>query len=164
MHRIFSGWIIAALVLLAIIAAGTVFIIQQYDRPVPLEIQLLPSATVVGDIYVNGGVAVPGWYPIFPGDTIEDLVAAAGGCTESLPVTFSLSVMSGSETSQKVNINVAESWLLCALPGIGETRALAIIDYRITHGGFRDIDELLNVEGIGPGILANLRQFVTVGE
>jgi len=154
----------AVLVLLAVIAAGTVFIIHRYDQPVPLEIQLLPPVTVVGDIYISGGVAVPGWYPIFPGDTIEDLVAAAGGCTESLPVTFSLSVLSGGETPQKVNINVAESWLLCALPGIGETRAQAIINYRTEQGGFRDVDELLNVEGIGPGTLTNLRQFVTVGE
>lgn len=62
-----------------------------------------------------------------------------------------------------VNLNTADQAELESLPGIGESKALAIIQYRTDHGGFKSIDELDNVSGIGPSTLASLRDLVTVG-
>jgi competence protein ComEA len=61
-----------------------------------------------------------------------------------------------------VNLNTATFEELQTLPGIGATRAQQIIDYRQQHGSFKTIEELDNVEGIGPAILDKLRQFITV--
>lgn len=62
-----------------------------------------------------------------------------------------------------VNINTADQAELETLPGIGESKALAIIQYRTDNGGFKSVDELDNVSGIGPSTLASLRDLVTVG-
>ena len=48
------------------------------------------------------------------------------------------------------------------LPGIGEVRAQAILDYRAEHGAFEFTTDLMNVNGIGEGIFAGLRDLVCV--
>ncbi len=81
--------------------------------------------------------------------------AAAEVKTE--PVTSAVSAASG-----LVNINTATSEQLKTLNGIGDVKAQAIIDYRTEHGGFKSIDELLNVKGIGEKTLEKIRPGVTV--
>ena len=61
-----------------------------------------------------------------------------------------------------ININTAAQGELELLPGIGPALAKRILDYRTTKGPFKRIDELDNVKGIGPKILARLRPQVTV--
>ena len=63
---------------------------------------------------------------------------------------------------ERININTASAEELVRLPGIGATRAQAIIDFRQERGAFSSVDELLRVDGIGPGILKDLRTYVTV--
>jgi competence ComEA-like helix-hairpin-helix protein len=65
---------------------------------------------------------------------------------------------------QKIDINRAEAWLLEALPGIGPSKAQAIIDYRQQNGGFSDISELLNISGIGQSIYNDIKDKITVGD
>ena len=65
---------------------------------------------------------------------------------------------------QKIDINRAEAWLLEALPGIGPSKAQAIIDYRQQNGGFSDITEILEVEGIGQDYLRQIKDLITVGD
>lgn len=65
---------------------------------------------------------------------------------------------------QKIDINRAEAWLLEALPGIGPSKAQAIIDYRQQNGGFSDISELLNINGIGQSIYNDIKDKITVGD
>jgi len=61
-----------------------------------------------------------------------------------------------------VNINTADASALEALPGIGPVTAQKIADWRTEHGTFRAIDELLEVDGIGPKTLADLAPHVTL--
>jgi competence protein ComEA len=63
-----------------------------------------------------------------------------------------------------VNINTASSDELQTLPGIGRTKAAAIIEYRQQNGPFTSIDQLTDVSGIGAGTLANIRDLVTLGD
>ena len=61
-----------------------------------------------------------------------------------------------------VNLNSATLEQLDSLPGVGPSTAQKIIDYRTQHGGFRSVDELMEVPGIGPAKFAELKDQVTV--
>jgi len=61
-----------------------------------------------------------------------------------------------------VNINKASINELIQLPNIGEKRAMAIIEYRKTHGGFKTSSELRRIPGIGPKIFADIEDLVAV--
>ena len=63
-----------------------------------------------------------------------------------------------------VNINTATEPELETLPGIGPSKAAAIIQYRTDHGPFKAVNDLDAVPGIGPSTLANLVPLVTVGD
>jgi len=63
----------------------------------------------------------------------------------------------------RVNLNTATLAELLTLPGIGETRAQAILAYRAEHGPFTRIEELQNVSGIGPATYEKLAPYITVG-
>lgn len=63
----------------------------------------------------------------------------------------------------KVNINTASvDELSERLKGIGKAKAQAIVDFREIHGGFRHIDELIEVKGIGEAILAKNKGRLTL--
>ncbi|MGN1422504.1 MAG: helix-hairpin-helix domain-containing protein [Oscillospiraceae bacterium] len=64
--------------------------------------------------------------------------------------------------SDLINVNTASAEELMTLNGIGEVKAQAIIDYREENGGFSDIDELINVKGIGEKTLEKIRSSVTI--
>lgn len=63
-----------------------------------------------------------------------------------------------------VNINTADATLLDTLPGIGPSKATAIVDYRTRHGFFARTQDIQNVSGIGPSTYAGLAPFITVGD
>ena len=56
-----------------------------------------------------------------------------------------------------VNVNTATLEELQSLPGVGASRAQAILNEREARGGFRSVDDLLDVKGIGPSGLERLR-------
>lgn len=60
-----------------------------------------------------------------------------------------------------VNINTATPEQLEWLPGIGEARAKAIVEMRKQRGGFKSVDELTEVKGIGETGIERLRPFVS---
>jgi competence protein ComEA len=61
-----------------------------------------------------------------------------------------------------IDLNQANQEALESLPGIGPTKASDILAYRNQHGPFSDVDELLNVPGIGPSTLENIRDFLVI--
>lgn len=64
--------------------------------------------------------------------------------------------------SGKINVNTATAEQLESLPGVGPATARAIIEYRKQNGSFSSVDELLDVRGIGPKKLEQIRPYVTV--
>lgn len=74
------------------------------------------------------------------------------GSQRSLPVEF------------LVDVNT-DRWVEFAnLPGIGPVTAKAIVEYRVAMGGFKTVDQLIDVKGIGPKTLSRVRRFLVVGE
>ena len=61
-----------------------------------------------------------------------------------------------------VDINAANQEELQTLKGIGAKKAADIIAYREAHGGFKDVEELLNVKGVGKATLEKLRSEIAV--
>ena len=109
----------------------------------------------------------PGFYPLTAEDSLADIIQVAGGTTSN--ADFSQIKLNIPETGkeygpQKIDINRAEVWLLKALPGIHDVRAEAIVNYRCQNGPFRNINELIKVEGIGPTTYENIKHLVTVAE
>lgn len=63
-----------------------------------------------------------------------------------------------------VDINAADAPTMAkAIKGIGMKKAEAIVAYRKQHGGFKSVDELAKVKGIGKGTVAKNRDNLTVG-
>jgi len=109
-------------------------------------------------------MAMVGWFLIHQKDT-EQVWSVEVERSDSPAPSVSVqedkrpdSLMEG----ERININTASAEDLVRLPGIGATRAQAIIDFRQERGAFSSVDELLRVDGIGPGILNGLLPYVTV--
>jgi competence ComEA-like helix-hairpin-helix protein len=64
--------------------------------------------------------------------------------------------------SDPVDLNTATFEELCLLPGVGEVIARGILDYREVLGGFKAVEELLEVPRIGPAVLEKIRPYVIV--
>lgn len=101
---------------------------------------------------------------------LRSAVIAASGATSGVttPTGAGGSVGGGAAPSggaspgSLVNLNAASESELDALPGVGPVTARAIIDWRGRNGGFTSVDQLGEVDGIGPARLAKLRALVTV--
>lgn len=140
-------------------------------------------------VFVCGSVASPGVYEMPAGSRAQDALALAGGFLDGADTMYvnlarelvdgerlyfpSLQEMpqwqngfeEGNEDSSLgglVNINKADLSKLCSIPGIGETRANAILEYRNKNGPFGSIDDLLKVSGIGSSTLDKIREYICV--
>ncbi|MBI3048315.1 MAG: helix-hairpin-helix domain-containing protein [Acidobacteria bacterium] len=66
------------------------------------------------------------------------------------------------EATVPVNVNTATMAQLETLPGVGPALAQRIVDYRQQNGGFKKIEELMNVRGIGEASFLKLKALITV--
>ncbi|CYX34534.1 helix-hairpin-helix domain-containing protein [Streptococcus suis] len=141
---------------------------------------------------VKGAVAKPGLYTLEADARVNDAVEAAGGLTsradpksinlaqklsdeavvyvaskdENISVVTSTTVSSAMPQEEKntslVNLNTATEADLQTISGIGAKRATDIIAYREANGGFKSVDDLNNVSGIGDKTMESIRPYVTV--
>lgn len=71
-------------------------------------------------------------------------------------------ITNNTNTSSKVNINTASKEELTKISGIGEKKAEDIIKYREENGGFKSIEEIKNIQGIGDTIFAKIKESITI--
>lgn len=162
------AWTALLLLLIVALALGALLLILRFPSNPPLEL-VLPTASPLPlpQVYVGGEVVSPGFYPWRSGDSLEEVIQAAGGLTRQADpsgVKILLPPQGESHQPQRVNINTAEPWLLEALPGIGPKLAQAIVDYRKEKGPFRSPGELIRVPGIGSNIYNKIGDLITVGD
>jgi competence protein ComEA len=107
-----------------------------------------------GEQIVVGMAPVKG-QPAVLGSSVSPGSAAPG------PSTSTPGPAKGAPTAP-INLNTATVEQLDTLPGVGPVRAAAIVAWRNTHGKFTTVDQLGEVDGIGPGRLEKLRPLVRV--
>ncbi|MER0079270.1 ComEA family DNA-binding protein [Corynebacterium sp. KPL2830] len=137
-----------------------------------------PSEIVVS---VVGEVAAPGLKTLEPGARVADALAAAAPLPEAETMTLNQAqrLADGQQLhvlpqgapladapsaapagGDKVSLNSATAAELTDLSGVGEVTAEAIVSFREERGGFQDVEELLEVSGIGPAKFAKLKDNV----
>ena len=155
------------LLVIAAIAGGVALALERSETP-PLEITLSETAPTryTGEVFVGGAVTNPGFYYLTEDDTLAALLSDVGFEPGADLSRIAIYVPQEGEgrSPQKIDLNRADCWLLEALPGIGETRAQAIVDYRNEEGPFQRVEDLLEVAGIGPETLEQIRDYVTVSD
>jgi len=146
----------------------------------------LPGTVIV---YISGAVGVPDVYELPSDARIKDLVLAAGGLTtDANPERINLAERlkdsehvhvqrqgespddgrvvadtAGVAQGGPLNLNTASASDLDSLPGIGQSFADRIIEYRTTNGPFTSVGDLQKVKGIGAALFAKIAPLVSVG-
>ncbi|GAA3136654.1 helix-hairpin-helix domain-containing protein [Streptomyces rectiviolaceus] len=90
----------------------------------------------------------------------EQVVVGAPAVAQAVPGAGSAAGPTGASPAAPVGLNTATAEQLDELPGVGPVLAQHIIDYRTEHGGFRSVDELREVNGIGDKRYADLQNLV----
>jgi competence protein ComEA len=146
------------------------------------------TAPPVIKVDVKGSVRNPGLYEAAEGERVADLIQKAGGLTENADearINFAqrvgdemviyvpeegeelsgeiepaqtISAVSGEDGM--VNINSAGSEELQDIPGIGPSKAAAIIEYRETEGPFQSLEDLMQISGIGEKTFEKLKSHI----
>ena len=142
----------------------------------------MPARTAY--VHICGEVESPGVYEVAEDARICDVLLLAGGFTKNAAtdavnmaqkVTDGMQVvvpsveeaaerqaLAEAEADGRVELNTATLEQLCTLPGIGESRARAILAYREEHGGFSVTEELMQVSGIKEGTFNRLRELIYI--
>ncbi|CAG9608092.1 ComE operon protein 1 [Pseudoneobacillus rhizosphaerae] len=133
---------------------------------------------------VKGAVRIPDVYVAEQDERVIDLIKKAGGFTDkadqnqvnlsqhvedemviyvpNLGDSENIQIGSNLPQNNLVNINKASDSELQTLPGIGPSKALAIIEYRDTNGGFRTVDEIKKISGIGEKTFEKLEPHISI--
>ena len=183
--------IIGVAVVIAVIVIGLYFYKEsKNDYTYDEELAITPENEEITEekneeitIHIIGEVKYPGIVVLKNGQRIVDAIEAAGGETEEADLNkLNLAqilndgdkvyvpnkaeeIEDYKETTGKsstVNLNTATLEELTSLPGIGESTAQKIIDYRKQNGKFKAIEDLKNVSGIGESKFDNIKDKITV--
>ena len=95
----------------------------------------------------------------------EKIVNDACICEENLITDSSSGSNDGNDEvseNEIISLNSATKEELMMLSGIGESKALLIIEYRNQNNGFKTIDEIMNIKGIGESIFEKIKDRITV--
>lgn len=129
-------------------------------------------------VQVSGAVENAGLYEMKSGDRVNDLLIQANvkayneeciNLAQKLVDEENIYIPSKEEQCAEksavdendiVNINSASEYELQVIPGIGESKADAIVDYREVNGSFETKQDLLEVEGISEGLLASIEPYI----
>ncbi|MET8382103.1 ComEA family DNA-binding protein [Streptosporangium canum] len=142
-----------------------------------------PGTLIEVTIHVTGKVRRPGVITLPAGSRITDAVRAAGGVRKGAstgPLNLARKLVDGEQiivgaagpaaaappTADPapivLDLNTATPQQLEQLPGVGEVLARRIVEYRDGHGGFRTVEQLREVSGIGDRKYAEIREKVHV--
>jgi competence protein ComEA len=153
---------------------------------------MIPSATPTPGsrigVDVIGAVQQPGVYYLESPARIADAIEAAGGFAPDadrekinlashltdgqqvrvprvgeLAQTEPDSASAAESADSTVNINQADAAILDTLDGIGPATAEAIVEYRMSSGPFKQIEDIQDVKGIGPALFSKIKDQITVG-
>ena len=166
-----------------VVNSENAFVIDQ-DDPSSTEV---PAGETEKKIYVHivGAVKKPGVYTFGKEPRVIEVIRAAGGFTkqavrssvnqaelvgdgvqlviESKKDSKAKKVEKGDqESSGKINLNAASKEELMTLPGIGESKAMAILSYRDTNGRFQKIEDVMNITGIKNGVFDKIKDYIQV--
>ncbi len=161
----------------------TLLPIEQQAQTVSAEETLAAEDKAVF-VYICGEVVSPGVYEVPAGSRIWDVLLLAGGFTEdaaqdainlaekaedgmqiTVPSPAQEEARRAARERQEAglfNLNTASKEQLCTIPGIGETRAEAILRYREEKGGFASVEEIMQVDGIKEGLYAKIQDKIYV--
>lgn len=132
-------------------------------------------------VEVCGCVNAPGVYEVPEGTRVYQVIEMAGGLREEagtgavnqaaqvtdgqqvyIPSKDEDAVPSGQGRTGLVNINTAEAEELMALPGIGQSKAEAIISYRESVGRFGSIEDIMKVNGIKEAAFNRIKELICI--
>ena len=131
-------------------------------------------------VYVCGAVLYEGVYELPAGCRVYEAIQEAGGFSADAAVNHinqaevledetQLYIPTMEEIANeqdvddgKVNLNTATREELMTLPGVGESKADLIIQYREEHGKFQSIEDVMNISGIKEGLFAKIKENITV--
>ncbi|MEV6865138.1 ComEA family DNA-binding protein [Streptosporangium subroseum] len=143
-----------------------------------------PTPTVELTVHVTGKVRHPGVVTLPGGSRVTDAVQAAGGVRKGAalgPLNLARKIIDGEQivvgspspgvvaapvpvdpATAVIDLNTATPEQLEQLPGVGEVLARRIVEYRDKNGGFRNVEQLREVSGIGDRKYAEMREKVRV--
>lgn len=128
-----------------------------------LKISKLEGIVLLLTLLFVGGTLL--WFAVSrPGEGITVVTERQDPAPQILTETPEPPETPGLLEGEVLNLNTASQTELTRLPGIGETKAAAIVAWRQEYGSFQTVEDLMAVDGIGEKTLENLRPYVTVGE
>ncbi len=162
----FLLFIVGFLFIAALISGITLVIKRGENNYTEILLSQVTTPNIKGEISIDGAVSCPGIFHFSEGDTIQSMLTDAGIKTDASlnHIKMYIPYQLQKPVPQRININRADTWLLEALPGIGESKAQAIVNYRNANGNFHCIEDVILVKGFGEATFNNIKDLITVSE